>query len=126
MNEIVIKKLKKQLKYNGTVILKYEIDYPQITLSQYSQGKEKFNRYNEGRAIKLRKYAENELFTQAVNAYEYNMQNGYPVLVYEVIEKYTITYNIKSIVSLYSDQYIYSRRCTRKYNTLISKLGIKK
>ena len=108
MNEIINYRLKNELKYKGTVVLKYEIDYPQIGLTQYFQGKEKFNTYNKNRALELEKYAQGELFEQAKKTFDFNVENGYPVMVYEVVEKYTVTYNFKSIVSLYSDQYTFT------------------
>lgn len=94
--------LQKNLMYNGDIILKYKIIYPQI------RGFQNFNLCNYSKAIKLQNYAEKELFEEAKKTNDYNKQNGYPIMVYEVILNYTITYNNNDIVSLYFDEYIYS------------------
>ena len=46
-----------------------------------------------------------ELYEDAKKTYDYNISNGYPVMVYEVILDYTITFNDEYIVSLFYDQY---------------------
>ena len=92
----------KGLTYKGNIILKYKINYP------YIRGLEGFNLYNYNKAIKLKEYAENELFEDAKKTNDYNKENGYPIMVYEVILNYNITYNNFDIVSLYCDEYIYS------------------
>ena len=94
--------LEKRLMYKGDVILKYKINYP------YIQNFERFNLYYYNKAIKLKEYSENKLFEESKKTNDYNKQNGYPIMVYEVILDYMITYNKFDIVSLYNDEYIYS------------------
>ena len=53
-------------------------------------------------------YAETDLFNMAKKQYDYNFSNGYPIMVYELIQNYNITFNEDLIISLYSDEYIYS------------------
>lgn len=106
MYRIIENIFEKELYYKDTVILKYTIKYPRIISN--SMGANRFNRFNYEKAIKLKQYSENELFKEAKEVYDYNASNGYPTMVYEVFLDYTITYNQNSIVSLYSDEYIYS------------------
>lgn len=106
MYRIIENVFEKELYYKNTVILRYTIKYPEILNS--SIGSIKFNKFNYEKAIKLKQHAESDLFEEAKELYVYNESNGYPVMVYEVILDYTITYNQNSIVSLYSDEYIYS------------------
>lgn len=106
MYRIIENTFEKELYYKDTVILKYTIKYPRIINN--SMGANRFNRFNYEKAIKLKHYSENELFKEAKELYDYNVSNGYPVMMYEVFLDYTITYNQNSIVSLYSDEYIYS------------------
>lgn len=94
--------LQRRLIYDGTVILKYRITFPQI------RGANSFNKYNYTRAIELQRRCENELFEDAKKTYEYNKQNGYPVMVYEIISDFTLTYNLGNLISLYSDEYIFT------------------
>lgn len=108
MSKVVNKVMQKELKYDNTVILTYKIEYPQIAVARYEKGKIVFNKYNEQRAIKLRDYCETELFEQAKKTYQYNKENGYPIMIYEVILEYTVTYNRDEFLSMYADEYEYT------------------
>ena len=115
MNIIEMRVLNGELKYKNTTILTYNIEYPEIISSDYNFGKNTFNRYNRNIALKLQNRVNNQLYKEAMQLYEYNMANGYPIMIYEIILQYNITYNKNSIVSLYADQYEFTRRCSRKY-----------
>lgn len=106
MFDIINEYFENELFYDGNLILKYRIDYPQILDNLCSTYK--FNYYNQKIALDLKNYIENALFQDAKNTYEFNKSNGYPIMVYEAIYTYNITYNQNNIISLYSDQYIYS------------------
>lgn len=106
----------KEIFYKGDLILKYKIEYPSICSDQC------FNNYNLSNALDLKNYAETTLLKQAKETYEYNNSNGYPIMVFELISNYNITYNKNNIISLYSDNYIFSGRCTWLYCTKFSKL----
>lgn len=108
MNKIINNIFERELYYKNTVILKYKIEFPQISFSRYEFGKDIFNNYNRAKALKLKLYCENELYEEARQLYEYNVSNGYPVMSYEVILSYEITYNQNQIISMYSDEYIFS------------------
>lgn len=43
-----------------------------------------------------------------MRAYLQAVENGYPVMVYEVIAEFTVTYNQNCALSLYTDQYIFT------------------
>lgn len=105
MNEIKTIELKKELKYNNTVILTYKIQYPKIVSSNCKFGIDTFNKFNENKAIELEKYVNTTLFKEAKEVYDYNKLHGYPIMVFEVILEYNITYNKDCIISLYYDQY---------------------
>lgn len=98
--------IKNELTYRGSVILKYEIEYPQIYSDTYNTYK--FNTLNHKKALDLENYAKNTLFKDAMDLYDYNYSNGYPIMVYELVFKYTITYNKEPIISLYQDEYVFS------------------
>lgn len=105
MNQIENKKIKGELKYKNTVILTYKIEYPQMVFSKYTRGKEIFNKYNKKKATELEEYVKTQLYKNAKEVYEYNIANGYPIMVYEVISEYHISYNEEYIISLYQDEY---------------------
>ena len=108
MNLIKKNILEKELSYDGTVVLKYHIEYPIVVASKSQNGALAFNKYNEELAFELRDKAENELFKEAVGLYNHNKQNGYPIMTYEINSIFKITYNTNNIVSLYVDEYTFS------------------
>lgn len=108
MYEIINNVLKDELKYDGMVILKYEINYPEIKFNKCEFGISIFNDRNKADALKLEKYAKGELFEDAKKTYEYNKNNNYPIMVYELIKQYEITENNALFISLYSDEYTFT------------------
>jgi len=108
LNKVVKKTLSNELKYNDTIILTYKIEYPEIQYSKAMQGEYTFNLYNRKKAIKLENYCKEELYKQAIEVYKYNLENGYPIMVFDIILSYTITYNFEELISLYYDEYIFT------------------
>lgn len=105
MNKIEKRALEGKLKYKNTIVLTYKIEYPEITISNFKFGKNIFNKYNKEKAMKLENYVIFDLYREAKELYEYNTLHGYPIMVYEIILQYDITYNQDYIISLYYDQY---------------------
>ena len=105
MNKIEKREIKDELKYKNTVVLTYKIEYAQITETEYEIGKRNFNYYNKLKALELQQYIINNLFKEAKALYDYNSSNGYPIMEYEIILEYNVTYNKDNIVSIYYDQY---------------------
>ena len=108
MNKIVFHTAEKELYYNGEVIVKYSIEYPEIISSPYEIGSQIFNHYNRKLALQLKQFAEGEFYNQAKETYEYNQSNGYPIMVYELVKECNITYNNQKLVSLYCDEYTFA------------------
>lgn len=84
MLNIEKKIIRKELKYKGEVILKYNIEYPQVSDSMWIIATKIFNKYNFTKAMLLKNMAEGELFDEAKETYEYNKKNGYPIMVLKV------------------------------------------
>lgn len=108
MFRIINNVLEKNLMYDNTVVLKYHIEYPTIYLNSYDIGVIKFNLFNQNEAMELKNRSENELYNEAVEVYKYNKENGYPLMQFEVYRNYEITLNTQNIVSLYTDEYIFT------------------
>ena len=108
MENIIKKSYNGELKYDGEVILKYNIEYPEIVRSRYRVGEAYFNSYNKKIATDTLRYVNTELYKEAKDTYKYNKENGYPIMVFELDMKYNITYNRNGIVSMYIDKYIFS------------------
>lgn len=107
MGEIVENVLEKELYYKNNVVLKYTIKYPSITWARNKFAMRKFNSYNYERAMELAQYAEMDLLNEAIELYEYNSLKGYPIMVFEVYYDYNITYQNNSVISLYTDEYMF-------------------
>lgn len=108
MNYIIKKTIKGNLIYKNTIILTYTINYPEIISTPYENCKKSFNRFNLMKALTLERYCKNELFSDAKKTYDYNISNNFPVMVYEVVLDYDLTYNQNNLVSLYFDEYKYT------------------
>lgn len=108
MNYISTNLFEKELLFEGTVILKYHIEYPSIYGSIYEPNIFKFNYYNQNLALTLKAKIETELYREAIETYKYNKENGFPVMVYEVYRSFKVTFNTSNIISLYFDEYTFT------------------
>ena len=108
MGEIISEIFEDELYYKEKVILKYKIQYPRLVRSMYRYGMRQFNEYNYMKALKLKEYCENQLFKEAKELFDLNIQHGYPLMMYEIIYNYCVTYRTESVISLYTDEYIFS------------------
>lgn len=106
MFKVEKKIIKNELTYKGNVIVKYEIEYPQISSNCYDTSY--FNFFNLNKALCLEKYAKGTLFSDSKVQFDYNVANGYPIMVYELIFRFTVTYNQAPIISLYQDEYTFT------------------
>lgn len=100
--------IEKNLYYKNHLIVKYSIEYPYILSKNFSYSINKFNNFNQLKAMELKLYAEKELFESAKEIYDYNTSNNLPFFPYELVYSYTDTYNKNTIISLYFDKYIYA------------------
>ena len=98
--------IKNELSYKGSTIVTYEIEYPQIFSRFYDTSS--FNSLNLNKALELENYAKTTLFSDSKAQYDYNVSNGYPIMVYELVFKYTVTYNLEPVISLYQDEYTFT------------------
>lgn len=100
--------LQDTMRYNGVVLLKYRIEYPEFRSVVYKKATTKMNRYYRDKAYEYERYYKSVLFHMAVEQYKYDIENGYPVREFDAIAEYNITYNEFCIVSLYTDEYEYT------------------
>ncbi len=99
------KVLQEELKADGVTVLTYQIEYPVFQGTQYQLSLMVINNYYKTRALEYQSYVRKELFPQAVEQYENAVENGFPVIPYEVITKFNVTYQYACILSLYTDKY---------------------
>lgn len=97
--------LKDEMKYNGVTLLNYQIEYPQFSSLFYKKSLVIINKFYKDKALEYQKYCQTKLFEMAVEQYLDDIENGYPVRVFEALVVYKMTYTKACIISLYFDQY---------------------
>jgi len=100
--------LEDELKYDGVVLLSYEIAYPAFYSACFRRCLPRLNAYYRNRALEYRRYCHNELFDMAVEQYKDAIENNFPVREFEVVQAFDVTYMEDCVVSLYIDQYEYT------------------
>lgn len=100
--------IEKTLDFLDVPMVRYRIEYPRFWQPQYQEGLDEINEYYRARAKELQRKYETELFQEAVGQYDDSKKNGYPFHMYEAISTYEITYNGNCLLSLFSDEYVYS------------------
>lgn len=100
--------IEKNLYYKNNLLVKYRIEYPHILAKLFNYNINKFNNFNQLKAMELKLYAEKDLFEDAKKVYDYNVSNNLPFFPYELVYTYNVTYNKNPIISLYLDQYVYA------------------
>ncbi len=93
---------------NNNNILSYKINYPEFISSTNPSALDCINSYYRNKAYKLRDYTKNNLLPDALMLSKYNTTQDYPIFEYEVISDFNISYADNCIISLYTDEYIYS------------------
>ncbi len=106
-NKISINKkvLTEELSYNGTVLMTYTIEYPEFRASVFQLCLSMINAYYHTKALEMQRTCRTELFDLAVEQYRDDIQNHYPVRVFEAMLVYKVTYSSACIISLYFDRY---------------------
>lgn len=89
-------------------MLKLCISYPRIMLRKNPNAQNKINRQIQKQFNGFYDYSSNYLYQQAVEAYRFAMENGFPFNPYDAVMQYEISYNGHCHLSLYRDQYEYT------------------
>lgn len=93
------------LKYNGETLLTYRIEYPEFCAPCFKSCLSNINILYKQKALDYQRYCITELFGMAIEQYRYDIENGYPVRMFEAMRVYEVTYLCSCIISLYFDQY---------------------
>lgn len=96
------------LFYENEPILLYKVNYPKFQSNLRSDFVHRINSFYEENAKQFIDYVKNTLYPQAVKEYHYRKENNYPVIPYEAVVTYRITYMMEYYISLYTDQYIFT------------------
>lgn len=101
-NTIVISE---EMQYEGVTVLNYKIEYPEFIAGNYPKAIGEINLYYKDKALALQKTFRTKLYQMAVTQYLYDVKNGFPVIAYEALQTFEVTYNKACIISLYFDNY---------------------
>lgn len=95
-----------ELYYRDTLLLRYDIKYPQFYSDTFPVGC--INQHYVAKATAYAQHCRETLFRQAKEQYEEGLQIDAPVRVFEAVQTYTLTYNQDCTLSLYFDRYEYT------------------
>ncbi|MEA4921543.1 MAG: DUF3298 and DUF4163 domain-containing protein [Clostridiaceae bacterium] len=101
-------KITRNFTYNNKSMLTLCITYPHITISCNASVQGSINKSIKDQVDAFYNYASNDLYKQAVEAYNEAQQNDFPFNHYDAILEYHITYNGNCLLSLYYDRYEYT------------------
>ncbi len=102
------KVITEEMKYDGVTLLNYRIEYPEFEALVYKEHIKAINQFYRDRAFALRMYFRTKLYQMAVEQYLHDIENDFPVRVFEGLQVFKLTYNKACIISLYFDNYEYT------------------
>ncbi|HWQ79109.1 MAG TPA: DUF3298 and DUF4163 domain-containing protein [Anaerovoracaceae bacterium] len=97
-----------EMNYRDTPVLHYKIEYPQFHDPDYQNALDSINRWYRQRALDLQREYETGLYREAAELYDDSIANNFPFHMYDAATVYEITYNQDGLLSLYTDDYVYS------------------
>ncbi len=97
-----------EMKYEGVTVLNYRIEYPEFIADRYKKSIKAINQFYRSEALALENNFRTKLYQMAVDQYLYDVENGFPVRVFEALQTFESTYNEACIISLYFDNYQYT------------------
>lgn len=100
--------LEGEMLLNTVKLLHYKIEYPQFISLVHDQNLKIINDYYRNRALEKQWTYENQLYLQAFQQYEESIVNQFPFHAYEAFFTHDVTYNKDCVISLYSDEYVFS------------------
>lgn len=100
-----VRTMQGEMKQGDTVVLSYKIEYPVFTSPRYKTCLDRLNWRYEEEALAYRRTIATELYPAAKEQADFDEEHHYPVMVYQAIQTFTVTYSRGCIVSLYQDTY---------------------
>lgn len=103
--------IEETMDYRDVPVLHYRIEYPRFSHPAYRDDEDELDDINEwyrDQAEVLKRKYETELYHDAAATYEASLENDFPFHMYDAATVFEVTYNSNCMLSLYSDDYIYS------------------
>ncbi|MDD4839851.1 MAG: DUF3298 and DUF4163 domain-containing protein [Clostridia bacterium] len=101
-------KYDREFIYKNVVVLNTSFDSFIVGLHSNEFAEKRINSRVNMQLSEYLNYNEKTLFPQAVEVYNESVDNDYPIRAFESILDYTVTFNQKSFLSSYRDQYDYT------------------
>lgn len=105
--QIEMKKFSHTFTYEGTDVLFYEIQYPEVSMPQNRAAAARINSVILSQVNAYNREAQGSLYNEAVKGYFYSQNNGFPFNPYGFAVKYEVALNDNCALSLYRDAYRY-------------------
>ena len=86
-------------------VLHYRITYPKFVSSAFRRTLAGINRFYQQKAHEYRQHCRTILYAQAAEQVLYDPEGQFPIVSYEAILDFSVTYNDDCILSLYFDRY---------------------
>jgi len=100
--------LKGEMSYNGETLLNCKIEYPEFVSTFYRIPLKAINMLYKVKAMTFQKHCETTLFNTAVEQYKKDLENNFPVRVFDAVMTFRVTYLASGVLSLYFDKYEYA------------------
>lgn len=106
--DIYTRKIEKTFMYNGSQMLKIDIEYPNVKLSHGGVVQSRINIDFNNIARSFYSYAVKTLLPNAIEHYKSAVINEFPFNPYDADMKYTLTQNDNCTLSVFFDKYEYT------------------
>ncbi len=106
--EFDTKTMKQTMHFRDIPVLEYEIAYPEFRSAIFFKSTQKLNQYYRRKAFVFEKYCRTALYRMAAETAGEAIKRGFPVMKFEAVDHFSVTYNENCALSLYFDRYLYS------------------
>lgn len=97
--------LEETLNVREKDVLHYRITYPKFVSSAFRRTLAGINRFYQQKAHEYRQHCRTILYAQAAEQVLYDPEGQFPIVPYEAILGFSVTYNDDCVLSLYFDRY---------------------
>ena len=97
--------LEETLSVRDKPVLHYRVTYPKFVSSAFRCTLAGINRYYQQMACDYQQHCRTILYAQAAEQVIYDPDGQFPVMTYEAILDFSVTYNEDCVISLYFDRY---------------------
>ncbi|MCK9478548.1 MAG: DUF3298 and DUF4163 domain-containing protein [Firmicutes bacterium] len=105
---IITQKIEKNFKFENTVVLNIDIEFPSIKLKHGGSIQSRANIDYSNIAKDFYRYAVKTMLPEAIEQYKTSKANDFPFNTYQAVMRYTVTLNENCTLSMFFDKYEYT------------------